>query len=36
MAVLEVETKWKMFSKYRPQHTQQKLTRLVNRLTNGI
>jgi hypothetical protein len=25
-----------MFSKYRPQHTQQKLTRLVNRLTNGI
>jgi len=36
MATLKVEIEWKMFSKYRPQHTQQILTRLVNRLVNGI
>jgi len=36
MATLEAETKWKMFSKYHPQHTQQKLTRLVNCLANEI
>jgi hypothetical protein len=35
MATLKIETKWKMFSKYRPQHTQQKLTPLVIRLANG-
>ncbi len=36
MTILEIETGWEIFSEYRSQYVQKKLTLLVNFLNHGI